>query len=261
MFYNPKYLLLTATQYDHPEIFKTNDSYLEAFTALVKLLPDNGILFYDQDLVDEKVVNACNCLKIPFQTSKIVGIPDTIYKESAVRASVLCSKLNIDQKIIYDSIISFSGLKERNEFLGEFGGRYLFIDSSQQSSKIKNALSLIKERYPKNEIVVVFNPSETSLKYKENLDQYSKSFDLANKVIITKVDFLKEIEKQERVTGPELVSAFGGGQKIHYEPLDEKIFEKIKEETKAGDVVVFMTSGGLRFNELTKEIINGLSKL
>lgn len=256
MFYKPKFLLLTATEYDHPEIFKTRQSYIEAFINLVKLLPGDGILFYDRDLVDEAVVKACKCLKIPFQVSSYKNLPNILYKQSAMRANILCSKLNIDQKIIDRSIISFKGLKERNEFLGEFGGRYFFKDLSQQSSKIKSVLSLLREQYPKNKIFVVFNPSATSLKYRENLDQYSYSFNLVEQVIISKVEFLKRVGSRERVTGLDLVKLFGGRKKVFYEPNDEKIFERLVKETKPKDVVVFMSSGGLRFTDLIKKIIN-----
>ncbi len=38
MFYKPKYLLLTATYWDHPEVFKTKEAYLNAFIKLMKLL-------------------------------------------------------------------------------------------------------------------------------------------------------------------------------------------------------------------------------
>lgn len=256
MFYKPKFLLLTATEYDHPEIFKTRQSYIEAFINLVKLLPGNGILFYDQGLVDEAVVKACKCLKIPFQVSSYKNLPNILYKQSAMRANILCSKLNIDQKIIDRSIISFKGLKERNEFLGEFGGRYLFKDSSQQSSKIKSVLSLLREQYPKNKIFVVFNPSATSLKYRKNLDQYLYSFNLVEQVIISQVEFLKRVGSRERVTGLDLVKSFGGSKKVFYEPNDEKIFERLVKETKPKDVIVFMSSGGLRFTDLIKKVIN-----
>lgn len=256
MFYKPKFLLLTATEYDHPEIFKTRQSYIEAFINLVKLLPGNGILFYDQGLVDEAIVNACKCSKIPFQTSNFKLAPNVVYKESAIRANILCSKLNIERKIIDGSIISFKGLKERNEFLGEFGGRYLFKDSSQQSSKIKSVLFLLREQYPKNKIFVVFNPSATSLKYRENLDQYLYSFSLVEQVIISQVEFLKRVGSRERVTGLDLVKSFGGRKKVFYEPNDEKIFERLVKETKPKDVIVFMSSGGLRFTDLIKKVIN-----
>jgi len=261
MFYQPKFLLLTATEYDHPEIFKTRDSYVKAFINLVKLLPDNGVLFYDQRLVDKAVVNACKCPKIPFQTSNVKLPPSVLYKESAIRADILCTKLNIERKIIEDSIISFKGLRERNEFLGVFGGRYLFKDLSQQSSKIKSVLSLLRKQYPKNKIFVVFNPSATSLKFRENLDQYSDSFNLADQVIIGRVEFLKNVGRGERVTGSCLVKAFGGSKKVFYEPVDEKIIEFLKEKTGDGDLVVFMSSGGLRFTDLTKNIIKRLTDL
>ena len=255
MFYKPKYLLITSTEYDHPEVFKSNKEYLNAYVNLVKLLPDDGMLFYDSNTVNESVIGACRCKKVAFQTTDTSFLaPNILFKESSVRVKVLCLKLNIDEKIIDSSILSFKGLKGRNEFLGEFEGRYLYHDLSQQSSKVKNTLSLLRSKYRDNNLVVIFDPSATSLKFKESLKQYRDSFIDAGHIVVAKVNFISDVSGEDRVTGPDLVEAFGGTGKVTYVPVNEKIIEWIVQNTKEEDIVVFMSSGGLEFTKLIEEV-------
>jgi len=253
MFYKPKYLLLTATEYDHPEIYKTQTDYLNAYINLVKLLPGDAVLMYDPFLVDEEVINAAQCRKITYLKDSEINL-DESFKESALRALTLCKELNISQKVINDSFASFKGLKTRQELLGKFGGRFWYQDLSQQPSKVKRVLRVLKERYPKSKITVVFNPSATSLKYKESLEGFPEAFFDAEQVIVAKVDYLRDIPSEKRVTGPDLVKAFGGERKIVYEPVDENIIERLRRDSKEGDVIVFMSSGGLRFINLIEKM-------
>lgn len=257
MFYKPKYLLLTATEYDHPEIYKTKDDYLRAYIDLVKMLPGDAVLIYDPFLVDEEVVNAGKCRKIPYLKDSEIKLDECI-KESALRALTLCKVLNISQKVINDSLVSFKGLKTRQELLGEFGGRFLYQDLSQQPSKVRRVLAALKERYPESKITVVFNPSATSLKYKESLEGFSGAFSNADEVVVAKVDYLKGITGEKRVIGPDLVEAFGGKEKVTYEPVTEKIIERLVKNTEKGDVIIFLSSGGLRFTKLIENMINEL---
>lgn len=62
MFYKPKYLLLTACQWDHPEIFRTAKEYKEAFIKLVKLVPQDGLVIACLDGKDvDGVVKKAKC--------------------------------------------------------------------------------------------------------------------------------------------------------------------------------------------------------
>lgn len=260
LFYKPKFLLLTATEYDHPEVYKSHKQYLEAYINLVKLLPEDGVVFYNPNTVDEQVMNACQCKKIIYLTSTNLKL-DKKYLESSLRSITLCNELQINQQVIEDSIYSFRGLKARSEFLGEFGGRSIYHDLSQQSSKVKGSLSILKDLYPNSKIIVVYNPSATSMKYKESLEQYSDSFLNADNVIVAKVDYLSSISKEDRVTGPDLVEAFGGQRKVIYEPIYENLVKWLVDNSKPEDVIIFMSSGGLEFMELIEEVKEKLGNL
>jgi len=52
--YHPTHLLLTAIQWDHADVYPTEESYFEAFEKLVKSVPENGLLVMSEQISDSK---------------------------------------------------------------------------------------------------------------------------------------------------------------------------------------------------------------
>ncbi|MGB9637310.1 MAG: UDP-N-acetylmuramate--L-alanine ligase, partial [Microgenomates group bacterium] len=161
MFYKPKYLILTAVRWDHPEIYKTEEDYLKSFEELVKLLPPNGMLVYNQDNVDEKIFKGVKCRKVSYSlnnsqadyfvkevltggeiTDFTVQTPkETLWLKTSLLgrhnlenicgAVALAREIGIEEKNFLSAVQTFRGVKTRLEFLGKFGGRYLYWDFAQ----------------------------------------------------------------------------------------------------------------------------------
>lgn len=291
MFYRPKFLLLTATKHDHPEIYPTPESYREAFLKLVKLLPPEGILVYNLHEVDSLVVVAFKGLKVSYSLNdsradwhvenvkkegsktffRVVGKKELALEtsllgrfnlENLCGAVALAEALGIESEVIARGIADFQGIKTRLEFLGSAGGRFCYWDFAQHPAKVKGSLEAIREHYPHQRITAVFDPAMTGLKHRESLAWYPGAFDAANQVIVGRVSFLKNIAKADRVTGPDLVAAIAKTQPaVFYEPRDEEIINYLIEKTKPGEVIIFMSSGGLRFVNLIKKVINKLKNI
>ena len=291
MYYQPKFLLFTATKWDHPEIFKTAKDYQQAFVNLARLLPADGLLVYNWENVEKEIVQTAAGRKISYsfdnqQADWLVKdfsfLPEkTVFKiqgkgkelqlkttllgkhnlENICGAVALALEIGIEEKAILSAVQTFKGVKTRLEFLGKFGGRYLFWDFAQHPEKVKGSLEALRERFPSQKIISVFDPSMTGLKYSESLDWYQEAFAKANQVIVSKVSFIKKVGKENRVSGKDIVSAIAKTQpQVFYEPLDEKIIKWLLEKTKQDDIIVFMSSGGLRFTRLIEDTINGLKE-
>ncbi|MDD5290002.1 MAG: Mur ligase family protein [Patescibacteria group bacterium] len=43
-YYHPKFLILTSAEWDHMDVYKTKESYLEVFRKLVASVPENGLI-------------------------------------------------------------------------------------------------------------------------------------------------------------------------------------------------------------------------
>lgn len=290
MFYRPKYLLLTATFWDHPEVFKTETDYLKAFKKLVELLPANGLLVYNFDHVKREVIEKARCKKVSysfndfpdadyyvktysrqssittFSLNKNLGFFQTSLMgeanlENICGAITLCLELGIKKDTILHGIKTFEGVKTRLELVGKFGGRYLYWDIAQHPEKVKGTLATLRENFPDKKIICVFDPAMTGLKVRESLNWYSGAFDKADITVVGKVGYLGEVKGKERVTGTNIVKAISQTQKnVFYEPIDEKIINYLSADTKSEDVIIFMSSGGLRFTNLierTKREMSG----
>jgi len=283
MFYKPKYLVLTATAYDHPEIFKSYKDYLAAFVKLVKLLPQDGFLIYNRDKVDEKVIRAVPCRKVSYsldapadyfvkevsrpekETNFVVqGNKESFFLQTVLLgkrslenfcgAVALCAELGIGKPAVAQGIKSFLSVKTRLEYLGRRGERYLYWDFAQHPEKVRGSLGDLREHFPNKRIFCVFDPSMTGLKHRVSLNWYKEAFDQADQVIVGKVSFRKNIDQKMRVTGKDIAEAIARTQKnVFYEPIDEQIIEYLLAKTGKDDVVVFMSSGGLRFTNLIEK--------
>lgn len=283
MFYKPKYLLLTATKWDHPEIYKSEKAYLKAFIGLVKLLPKDGLLVYNLDNVNQEVVSEAVCRKASYSlkndkadyfvrsySHKESGIYFQLNKnffksqalllgkanlENICGAITLCMEIGIDKRAIDSAVRSFRGIKTRLEFLGKLSEKYFYWDIAQHPEKVRGSLEALKEHYPKKRIICVFDPETTGLKYKESLKWYPGAFDAADSVIVGRVGYLRNLRGKERISGVDIVKAISKTQKnVFYQPIDEKITEYLTKQTKSEEVIVFMSSGGLRFTNLIERV-------
>lgn len=287
-FYHPKFLLLTAVDFDHPEIYSSKNEYKAVFKKLVQTLPPDGTLVYNQDFVDQEIFKKTKALKVSFslknknadyflenyeikkgfQELKISGKKQIALKtllfghaarENTLGAVAMCLELGINPKIIKDGVATFKGLKTHLEYLGNVSGREIYWDIGQQPEKVRGALEALKEKYPRQKIIVVFDPSATALKYKNNAIKFKNTFEGIDEVIIRKVKFLSNVPKNERVLGSDFVSLISSSNvKASYVPQDEKILEKVVRDSSPGNIIVFFSSGGLEFIQLiqkTKEAL------
>lgn len=289
LFYKPKFLLLTAAQWDHPEIFETEEKYVEAFKELVDQVPEDGLVVVCQQGKNlEKVINSTRCLtvwyssegegadysvrKVAFSqdlTKFVVYCPDgqVIELETVLMgnhnlqnitgAVALCYQLGVKKEVIQEAIKTFKGIKNRLEDLGTFGGVRLYSDFAQHPVKVKVTLAALRTRYPKSKIFCVFNPHSSILQQRKSLEWYEGNFDLADQVLIAKVSFPLDKPKGEWVTGPDIVKAVAKSQKnVFYEPREQQLVDYLIQKVKPGDVILFLSSGGLTMTqaiEKTKE--------
>jgi UDP-N-acetylmuramate: L-alanyl-gamma-D-glutamyl-meso-diaminopimelate ligase len=286
MFYKPKYVLVTATHHDHPEIFKTKAEYLKVFQNFLNLIPPEGLIVYNLDNVDRSLIKKGSCQTVSYSLSNHRAdyyVKDFIRRgkrtffeiggrssfqletvllgrhnlENHCGAVALCSQLGIEKEVIAEAVKTFKGVKTRLEYLGEFSGRHFYWDLAQHPDKVRGTLEALKDRFPKKRIICVYDPATTGLKYKESLKWFDHTFDAAEEVILGRVSFLRQIPRQERVTGVDLVRAISRTQKkVFYLPQDKKIFEYLTGKTRPEEVIVFMSSGGLRFTNLIEKVVN-----
>ncbi|MCG2697926.1 UDP-N-acetylmuramate--L-alanine ligase, partial [Candidatus Parcubacteria bacterium] len=102
---------------------------------------------------------------------------------NALAVIAACVELGVELVDIRKYMEEFSGAARRMQILGKFNGAVIIDDYAHHPTEIKATLAGAREIYPKNKLIVVFHP-HTFTRTKALLDDFAKSFGLADEVIV-----------------------------------------------------------------------------
>ena len=286
--YKPKYLLLTAVNWDHADVYPTEKNYFDVFEKLISRIPVEGLIAVSAD--NEKAltlaVKAKGQLIITYgknpaatyryenvqQTAeglsfeikfadKIIPITCPLLgdyqAENITGAFALAEHLLLEPEKIAATIAMFPGLKRRLE-KRLVGPVTVFDDIAHSPTKAKFVLQTLRKIYS-GKIIAVFEPN-TGNRKSESLPQYQDAFERADQVIIPRLTKVK-VDADEiapPVEGDVLAAAIKITQpNVFYIDDDKKLVEQLISTTTGGDVIVFLGSHG--FRGMIEELISKLS--
>ncbi len=276
--YHPKHLLLTAVQWDHADIYKTEKDYFKVFQKLVK--QPKGTL-----VVSERVQNiSLPKKKITYGISENVtyrydniiesatGINfdikhgDNVYSvgspclgeymaDNITGCFAMANELGIKPEKILEHIRSFIGMKRRLE--KRHAGKVVVIDDIAHSpAKAATILKTIRKIYS-GKIFAVFEPNIGNRR-RESAPGYEGAFKDADEVIVPHLTKLKLDDADGRpLEGDELAAIIKKSQSntIHLGD-DAELIEYLIKKTEPGSVIVFRGSHGFRgmIEEVVKNV-------
>jgi len=169
-----------------------------------------------------------------------------IYNALAVIAASI--ELGVNLVDIRKYLEEFKGTTRRMEHLGEFKGAIIYDDYAHHPTEIKATLSAFRNKFPKNNIIVVFHP-HTFTRTKALLDDFSKSFPYVQKLIILDI-YGSAREQQGGVHSQDLIEKIklynqeiGYEQEIKYIPTIKECEKYLRENIERADVIILMGAG------------------
>ena len=273
--YSPTHVLLTASAWDHADIYPTEKDYKNAFKNLVKMIPENGLLVactdgeniaevleeYSHKLIKygESVENDYSYRNVR-QTKEGLSF-DIVHKDKTYKvmlpiigeymAENICGcfamahESGIEPEKIIQALGSFRGIKRRLEkrFSGEID---IYDDIAHSPTKAISVLSTLKNLYA-GKVIAIFEPN-TGNRKSQSFPAYANAFENADTVIIPRLTKVKSASEEEMpAEGKELAEIIS---KTHKKVLliekDSELLEYIEKNTYGGDVVVFLGSHGFR---------------
>lgn len=286
--YNPKYLLLTAVNWDHADVYPTEASYLNIFQKLVAGIPGDGLIAVS---TDNK--NALDILKQTNSGAKIItygadknakytyekvhqtnaGIQFEIHyqknvipiicpllgsyqAENITGAFALANELLGQPAKIASGVTSFPGLKRRLEKRFE-GNVTVFDDIAHSPTKAKYVLETLRQIYG-GKIIAVFEPN-TGNRKSDIKKLYDHAFAAADEVVIPRLTKVKvDIDDvAPPFDGEELTGTIGKTHpNVKYIDDDAELVAYLTSTTKNGDAIVFLGSHG--FRGMIEELIRKL---
>ena len=168
---------------------------------------------------------------------------------NAVTASLIARAAGLSDEVIAESLLSFSGVGRRFDYVGDFFGIPVFDDYAHHPTEIKSVLTMCREYFGDRKVTAVFEPHQVS-RLTLMFDRYVDALNIADHVIIMKTHLGREIHKGVRPIPEETWKA--ASPKMLYEEEYESIrgaLLKLIEQNECGIIVVIGAANSYRISQ------------
>lgn len=271
LLYQPNIALISGIAWDHINVFKTFDDYVEQFRKFVSTITPGGVLVYnEEDAEVVKVVESAENYfrKIPYKTPNytikngtvslntemgeiplfVFGAHNLLNMEGA---RLICQQLGVMDEDFYEAIMSFKGASKRLEKVERPDGGTLYKDFAHAPSKVKATVKAFCEQFPKEKKYGFLELHTYSSLNPVFLEQYHHALDGLDEAVVFYSEDALRIKRMEPIS-PEFIR-----EKFKREDL--KVFTNVDElhnywetlDKKLGAFVMMSSGnfGGLNLSE------------
>ena len=288
--YQPKICVLTSVEFDHADIFPDLQAVENAFAKLVKSIPGDGLLIANSDDPGASRLSreaSCSLVTYGFRDSAHYRVERADYGVGATRFSVsgpkglkstfesplagahnlsntmamvaLGHELGLESGIIQQALITFRGVRRRQEVRGEPNGVTVIDDYAHHPTAVQATLEALGPFYGGRRLWAIFEPRTNSSKRRVFQERYATAFDRADLVLIKEPPGLDRIAPEERLSAKRLAEDITArGIEAHYFPHIEGMLPFILSRVEPGDVLLVMSTGS--FDNLINRLLEQLSK-
>jgi UDP-N-acetylmuramate: L-alanyl-gamma-D-glutamyl-meso-diaminopimelate ligase len=271
LLYQPNIALMSGIAWDHINVFKTFDDYIDQFRKFVASITAGGVLVYnEEDAEVVKVVeNAENYFrKIPYKTpeyeinngkvylkTEMGDVPLSVFGAHNLLnmegARHICRQLGIMDEDFYEAIMSFKGASKRLEKVEREDKGILYKDFAHAPSKVKAAVKAFAEQFKKDKKYGFLELHTYSSLNPAFLEQYDHAMDgLEEAVVFYSEDALK-IKRMEPIS-PEFIKEKFKNEKLRVFTNAEDLHAYWNTLDKTDGVYLMMSSGNFGGLDLTK---------
>jgi UDP-N-acetylmuramate: L-alanyl-gamma-D-glutamyl-meso-diaminopimelate ligase len=239
--YKPNIALLSGIAWDHINVFKTFEDYVEQFKIYVDSIVEGGSITYNaEDPQVKKVVEDSEnqIRKIPYFTPEHSIEEGVTYLETPEGsmpievfgkhnlsnlsgAKWICQHMGVDQDDFYEAIASFKGASKRLDKLAENQNSVVFKDFAHAPSKVKATLEAVKEQYATKKIVACLELHTYSSLNATFIKQYKDSLNAADTAVVFYTPEALKIKKLDSLTKSQIKEAFAREDLIIYTEAEE----------------------------------------
>ncbi|MDD4412411.1 MAG: UDP-N-acetylmuramate--L-alanine ligase [Patescibacteria group bacterium] len=284
--FEPKAILLNNIDYDHPDFYKTEKDYFQAFADFVIKLTAKGWLvanFDDANVREVAKLTKAKVISYAIESEADLMASDlaiqggrqyfkakyngedlgsfnisllgkhNVYNALAVIASVL--EIGADLLGLRNALAEFNGTVRRMEYKGEYKGARIYDDYAHHPTEVKASIQAALEIKSGAPLYVVFHP-HTFTRTKALLDDFAKSFTGVEKLCVIEI-YGSAREIQGGVSSNDLVEKIKiNNPKIiaDYVPDLPAAANWLNHEIQGGETVVLMGAGDV--NRLATEFLS-----
>ena len=273
--YRPHFLILTSIEFDHADIYGDIGSIEAVFKDLVSLVPPEGLILACTDYPGVRSVlpgAACRVIEyssedperelyvhsVEYGEGKGIGrirfggeeftltlkVPGTHNITNAAAAVALSRELGIPLSNSLTSMESFSGVRRRQEVVGEKGGVTLIDDFAHHPTAVARTIEGVRGFYGPSRLIAVFEPRSNTSRRRLFETEFARALSIADIALISPPHNPGRIPEKERFSPERAASRIEkiGGTGVPFVDVMD-IPGYLAGEVKRGDLVLFMSNG------------------
>ncbi|MBK6774990.1 MAG: peptidoglycan synthetase [Flavobacteriales bacterium] len=260
--YKPDIALISGIAWDHINVFKTFESYVDQFRIFIQCIEAGGKLIYcaedgevrklaeEPEVKDAKVAYGIPPHRIEngvtvLETSQGDVTLEVFGKHNLQNlegARHVCHQLGIGDKEFYLAIATFHGAAKRLEKLAEHGARVVFKDFAHSPSKLTATVQAVREQFPDRKLTACMELHTYSSLSEGFLDQYTGTMDQADNAIVFYDPHAVELKRLPPIPLERIKRAFGRDDlRVLTDPIE--VMGGVREGTADKAVLLMMSSG------------------
>lgn len=286
---NPKILIITNIEYDHPDVYQNIDEIKSAFAKLIQKLPPDGLLVTCIDnnnvndlikfaprvvtygrgaLADWKILRIYNNAGktnfwLEYKRREMghfqISLPGEHNVLNALAAIIVSLEAGIDIAKIKKILPLFTGTKRRFEKIGEFNKVLLYDDYAHHPTEIKATLKALKSWYSQHRVIAIFQP-HTYSRTKALFKEFGLCFTDADIILISDIYSSARETETLGVTSAALVEEICRHHSAcYYAKGQEEVLQYLKHNARENDIIITLGAGDIY--KMLIQIKNQISKI
>jgi UDP-N-acetylmuramate: L-alanyl-gamma-D-glutamyl-meso-diaminopimelate ligase len=286
--FQPQKAVLTSVEFDHADIFNDLAHVKEIFKSFVSALPDScTLLAFDGEQNVTEVTGHHHCRverygreatsawrlgsvsaeppwtifevfknNQPFATfkTKLFGEHNLL---NVLADVAVADDLNIPVDIIAKALLTFEGIKRRQEIRGQKRQITVMDDFAHHPTAVRETVRAVKSVVSGGRLIAVFEPRTNTSMRSVFQKEYTGVFDPADIICVRQPPLLKKIPSGQRFSSEQLVDDLKTrGKKAHYFPDTDTILDFLITTARPGDMVLIMSNGG--FDNIHQRLLESL---
>ena len=287
-FYLPQILVVNNIEFDHADIYRDLNEIERVFSQLINLIPQNGlVLAACHDPVVKGLLPASHA---PVQTFglepeaywravQIEPIPGgqafTLHRQGEavdrfelplggiynIRNALAAIGLGLEAGLcpsqLRTGLLSFKGVRRRQEIIGCIGGITLIDDFAHHPTAVCQTLEGLRRSYPQRRLWAVFEPASATNARAIFADRYIAAFAPADQIIIAPVPRPERARVDPPFVPEQLATDLRQqNRSADYMPNISEIIARLRSSLQSGDIVVFMSNSG--FGGIQQKLLQAL---
>jgi UDP-N-acetylmuramate: L-alanyl-gamma-D-glutamyl-meso-diaminopimelate ligase len=280
--YMPEVAVITSIEHDHVDIYPTYPSYLAAFEAFVRLVPEHGLIVAngaDREVVRVVQENArADVAWFALGDETTAGVPPhwlaapagadahgqafDLYAggvacgrfalrlpgrhnlKNAVAAVAACAQgYGARLNELGPALAAFEGVRRRQELRGTPRGVFVYDDFAHHPTAVKETLAALRARHPAAKLFAVFEARSATACRRMHQHEYATSFDTADEVLLPPLG-RTSLAPEEALDLDQLVEDLRlRGKSAERLPSVDAIVERLAQRVAPGDCVALLSNG------------------